>query len=179
MDSIATDIVREARGQRCVRVCLVCVMRRRAEPRIAGLWLGVPRSRSQCKKSPAEARLEVRYAKAGNAHPAKHPIRPNPMRRRPGTRHWEALRRAISTRELPGRSRQGRGWRPNDGPRGAFRSPRAIARVCRGIAAPRVMKFHHPERCQRLGQTTVARRRRQGPEGGRTFSKPLLPRRAR
>jgi hypothetical protein len=48
-----------------VRVCLVCVMRRRAEPRIAGLWLGVPRSRSQCKKSPAEARLEGALCKGG------------------------------------------------------------------------------------------------------------------
>jgi hypothetical protein len=71
-----------------VRVCLVCVMRRRAEPRNAGLWLGVPRSRSQCKKSPTEARLEVRYAKAGTEDiPPSILFRPNPMRRRPGSRH--------------------------------------------------------------------------------------------
>jgi hypothetical protein len=42
-------------------------------PALSGMRL------SQCKKSPAEARLEGRYAKAGNAHPAKHPIKTKPQ----------------------------------------------------------------------------------------------------
>jgi hypothetical protein len=51
-----------------VRVCLVCVCVGVQSPAMRGSGLGVPRSRSQCKKSPAEARLEVCHAKTGTEH---------------------------------------------------------------------------------------------------------------
>jgi hypothetical protein len=54
-----------------------------------GSGLGVPRSRSQCKKSPAEARLEVCHAKAG------------PLGRH-GMALWDAVMREYAIRDRGG-----------------------------------------------------------------------------